>query len=204
MNDTLNGKSNDELYKESQRQRELERRVRESKHECTALDAARNASKDPTEKASFDAEFSSAAKRLKQRESKLDSYCEETGRKKLVDRVQVEGYNKSVSGKTVAAAKAKPAVEVAQRSLAKTPDGQQTKATVHLLERSAERGVSKDAINDAISSPLHVKPVKYDEKGRPSKQYIGKDATVSVNPDTGVVTSTWVTGSKTRKKYQKE
>ncbi|NLI20766.1 MAG: hypothetical protein GX418_04380 [Clostridiales bacterium] len=204
LNDTLDGKNNDQVYAESQRQRELERRVRESRRQCAALDAARQTAVDPEQKAAYEAEFSKAAKLLKQREARLDAYCADTGRKKLVDRVQVEGYNRSVSGKATAAAKAKPVAVVAQEKLVKTPDGQHTQATKHLLERAAERGVSKEAINDAISSPLHVKPVKYDAKHRPSRQYIGKEATVAVNPESGDVTSTWLTGNKTKKKYQKE
>lgn len=103
MNDTLNGKSNDELYAESQRQRELERRIRESKRECAALDTARKNEKDPAMKAQYEAEFSRAAKLLKQRENALNAYCDQTNRKKLVDRLQVEGYNRSVSSKATLA-----------------------------------------------------------------------------------------------------
>ncbi|MDD3212785.1 MAG: phage minor capsid protein [Eubacteriales bacterium] len=199
-NDTLNGKTNDELYAESQRQRELERRVRESKRECVALDTARKNAADP-EQAAYDAEFARASKLLKQREARLRDYCRETDRKMLVDRVQVQGYTKSVSGKVTAMVKK---ANAAYTTLASTPDGRQTKATSHLMARAAERGVSADAINDAIRSPLHIKPVKYDEENRPSRQYIGETATVAVNPDTGDVTSAWVTGSRTKKKYQKE
>jgi len=49
-----------------------------------------------------------------------------------------------------------------------------------------------------------VKPVKADEHGRRSQQYIGDDATVAINPDTGKVISAWKTGRQTRKKHQKE
>ena len=198
---TQYGKSNDQMYEESQRQRELERRIRESRRECTALDAARSTAKDPAERANFDAEFSKASKLLKQRESRLEAYCDETGRKKLVDRVQVEGYTRSVSGKATAAAKATPP---ALTSLGTTADGLQTKATVHLLERAEKRGVDSKAITDAISAPLHVKPIRTDENGRRSQQYVGADVTVAINPDTGNVVSAWKTGQKTRKKYGKE
>ena len=198
---TQYGKSNDQMYEESQRQRELERRIRESKRECTALDAARDASKDPAERANFEAEFAKASKLLKQREAKLNTFCDDTGRKKLVDRVQVEGYNRSVSGKATAAANA--ALQPF-RKLAWTPDGQQTKATAHLLDRASERGVSVNAINDAISNPMHTKPIKVDAKGRRSQQFIGKDATVAINLDNGNVASAWPTGSRIREKYGKE
>ncbi len=199
-NDTLNGKTNDELYAESQRQRELERRVRESKRECVALDAARK-NADPEQAAAYDAEFARASKLLKQREARLRDYCRETDRKMLVDRVQVQGYTKSVSGKVSAMVKK---ANAAYTTLAPTPDGRQTKATSHLMARAAERGVSADAINDAIRSPLHVKPAKEDTGGRKSQQYIGNGATVVINPETGNVISTWKTGTSARNKYGKE
>ena len=201
MNDTLGGKSNDGLYEESQQQRALERRVRESKRECVALDAARQTTKDPEQRAAYEAEFSKAARLLKQREAKLNTFCDDTGRKKLVDRVQVEGYNRSVSGKVTAATHASMQPF---RKLAWTPDGQQTKATAHLLDRASERGVSVNAINDAISNPLHTKPIKVDAKGRRSQQFIGKDATVAINLDNGNLASAWPTGSRIREKYGKE
>ncbi len=34
--------------------------------------------------------------------------------------------------------------------------------------------------------------------------YIGKEATVILNPETGEVVTTWKTGSRIRKKYEKE
>ena len=71
--------------------------------ECTALDAACDASESPADRTSFEAEFAMASKHLKQWEAKLNTFCEDTDRKKLVDRVQAEGYNRTVSGKVTAA-----------------------------------------------------------------------------------------------------
>ena len=41
-----------------------------------------------------------------------------------------------------------------------------------------------------------------DDKGRKSVKYIGKDATVIMNPDTNTVITTWKTSSRVRKKYK--
>ena len=74
----------------------------------------------------------------------------------------------------------------------------------HFSDRMRERGISEEDAADAVTNPLFVADVKYDSKGRPSVKYIGKDATVTVNPETGTITSTWKTGTRTRKKYEKQ
>ena len=75
--------------------------------------------------------------------------------------------------------------------------------TQHAEERSAERQVSDSAIDAALATPLHVGDVIVDEFGRKSVKYIGADVTVILNPDTGVVITSWRTGTKIRKKYEK-
>jgi len=45
---------------------------------------------------------------------------------------------------------------------------------------------------------------KTDNLGRPSQQFIGKSATVAVNPENGTITTTWCTGSRTKRKYLKK
>lgn len=99
------GKSNDQVYEESQQQRYFERQIREAKRECVTLDAARGEAKDPLMKQQLDAEFSRASVRLKSREAKLDAFCKETGRTKLVENARVVGYNKSISSKAYFAAR---------------------------------------------------------------------------------------------------
>lgn len=68
------------------------------------------------------------------------------------------------------------------------------------------RPVTVDGIIDALKMPLNGDSIKtkYDDKGRPSQQFIGKSATVAVNPDTGVISTTWCTGSRTIRKYLKK
>lgn len=74
--------------------------------------------------------------------------------------------------------------------------------SAHTVDRASERGVSHSSVLDAIVKPLHIGEVKTDEQGRRSQRFIGADATVNINPDTGNIATVWPTGKQTRKKYQ--
>ncbi len=74
----------------------------------------------------------------------------------------------------------------------------------HLKDRAKERTVSDEEMIDALINPIHTGNVKVDEHNRKSQRFIGKDATVNVNPDTGVITTTWRTGKSTKKRYGDE
>ena len=73
----------------------------------------------------------------------------------------------------------------------------------HAVDQMANRNVTVEAIQDAILNPLDIKPVKYDDQGRPSFTVIGKKATIAINPDTGTITTSYPTHSKTAKKLMK-
>lgn len=73
----------------------------------------------------------------------------------------------------------------------------------HAVDQMANRNVTVEAIQDAILNPLDIKPVKYDDQGRPSFTEIGKKATIAINPETGTITTTYPTHSKTAKKLMK-
>lgn len=75
------------------------------------------------------------------------------------------------------------------------------RVTAHSIGRSDERSVSVSETLDAIRNPLHTNPIKTDEYGRRSQQFIGTNATAAVNPDTGNLTTVWRTGKRMRKKY---
>lgn len=72
----------------------------------------------------------------------------------------------------------------------------------HTIDRASERGVLHTDVLNAITSPLHVGDVKTDQYGRRSQRFIGFNATVNINPDTGNIVTVWPTGKDTRKKYQ--
>ena len=73
--------------------------------------------------------------------------------------------------------------------------------TVHADERMRQRGVSVQGIKNALEKPFLVGDLKVDDYGRKSQKFIGKEATVIINPETGIVVTTWKTGKATIKKY---
>lgn len=85
---------NDRLYQQSQQQRDLERKVRRSKQECTAYDAVGDK-----------LAFQKASAKLKSSRDQLDAFTRATGRTRRTDREQVVGFNRNLSSKATAAAK---------------------------------------------------------------------------------------------------
>ena len=74
----------------------------------------------------------------------------------------------------------------------------------HARERMSERGVTQEQVDDAIANPLHRDQVKTDSQGRRSQKIVGREATAVVNPDTGVIITTYRTKSRYRRKYERE
>ena len=91
---TRDAEQNAKEYAESQKQRQLERNVRQAKLEAIAQDAAGNKEA-----------FKTAAEKVRQANADYKAYCKETGRTPRNDRLQVyaspdgQGYNRSMSGK---------------------------------------------------------------------------------------------------------
>lgn len=83
-----------------------------------------------------------------------------------------------------------------------------TRFSDHALDRTQNdsRPVTVDGILDALKNPLNHDSIKTktDNRGRPSQQFIGKSTTVAVNPENGTITTTWCTGSRTKRKYLKK
>lgn len=70
----------------------------------------------------------------------------------------------------------------------------------HAIDQARKRGVSEQAIRDALENPLKKSSVKMDNQGRPSQTYMGKQATVSINPETDDIVTAWPTSTKRREK----
>lgn len=79
-------------YAQSQQQRYLEREVRNAKTEALAYDAAGDKEG-----------FALASQKVKQTQADYAAFCKQTGRTPRTDRLQVYGYNRSVSSKATAA-----------------------------------------------------------------------------------------------------
>jgi hypothetical protein len=103
--DAMRGKTNEQVYEESQQQRAIERSIRETRRECSTLNTAIKAAENPS---AYEADFQRASVALKKKQAALDTFCKETNRTNEKDRIAVAGFNRSVSGKVTAAAKKAP------------------------------------------------------------------------------------------------
>lgn len=95
------GRTNDEDYERQQKQRYYERKIREAKKECSTLDAAMKAAQSDELHDELYKEFQRASVKLKQRESRLREFIDETGRTRLRDREWTGTWNRSTSSKAV-------------------------------------------------------------------------------------------------------
>ena len=181
---------NSQKYKESQKQRALERNVRAAKRECAVYDALGD--KEAYAKASL---------RLRERQNKLTTFTQATGRIRRSDREQTHEFGRGISSKATAS---QQRFEQAAQKIngTKTTDGLQVNISVHSVLQAESRGVKAAGIQDALTKPMDVSKIKEDGEGRKSKRYIGEQATVAVNPETGMVTTVWPTSSKLRNKLR--
>ena len=79
-----------------------------------------------------------------------------------------------------------------------------TEISDHQQERADSRKLNIAGIKEALENPLFVRETVFDNKGRASQRFVGNEVTVNINPDTGAIITSWKTGTKTRKRYQKE
>lgn len=73
----------------------------------------------------------------------------------------------------------------------------------HAKERMSERGVTQEQIDDAMANPLHREQIKTDSLGKRSQKVTGREAMAVVNPDTGVIITTYRTKSRCHRKYER-
>ncbi len=76
--------------------------------------------------------------------------------------------------------------------------------TTHAVSRKIEREVYSKYVLDALKNPLKVKPVQIGYLGRPSQKFIGKKATVAINPETKIIISVNPTSTKLASKLIRE
>ena len=99
------GKTNDQVYEESQRQRALERAVRASKREVTVIDSARGECTEPVLMEQLDKEFRRASITLRNRRDRLEEFLEETGNRADPIRILTPNFSRSTSSKASWAAR---------------------------------------------------------------------------------------------------
>ncbi|MDL2257578.1 phage minor capsid protein [Eubacteriales bacterium OttesenSCG-928-K08] len=88
-----------EAYKATQMQRALERKIRETKRQLSALDASIKDAPSDSIANSLKSEFTSLSTSLKDQERKLNDFTAQTDLWKDTSRTQVDGFGRSVSQK---------------------------------------------------------------------------------------------------------
>lgn len=183
--DTALRPHNGRLYSPTQaaaKQRSMEREIRALKREAYSLDAVGEKTK-----------FAQTALKIKNLEAEYKKFSSDMDIRPKLERLWVDGYNKSVSSKATASVRT-----------GSTVDGIKTQFTEHGIARALERKVSMEGIRDALTKPLAIEPVTYDAEGRPSKVYVGEIVSAAVNPENGNITSTWPTRPSKARRIKKE
>ena len=175
-------------YEATQKQRQIENSIRKSKRRLVGYDAA-------GDKDSFTLE----SIKLRRKSERYDEFSKAMNLPKQNNRTMTYGYNRSVSRKKSWAVRKVQSIEGI-----KTPDGIEIKETsLHAIQRMNERKVDIAGIRDALANPINQIETRYGKDGKPSRRYVGEKVTVNVNPDTGVIVTTWKTGSKVLKKMKR-
>ena len=192
-------------YEISQMQRRMEREIRATRRELAGLDEAAKLSTGK-QKADLQSDFAQSSVKLKRQEAKLRDFTRQTDRRVDTSRVQVMGFGRSVSRKAVWANKAVEKQRQIDIMITKQFVGIQINGITiqdvgkHALDRMKERFVTVEDMLNTLSNPLAIKPTKYDTTGRPSFAVIGEKATITINPETGKISTTYPTHTKTAQK----
>ncbi len=173
-------------YEASQKQRHIERNIRRWKREYKAMEAAGL----PTDEA--------VAKISKWQNIEKD-FVKQTGLKKQVDRGQISGFGKNDAAKVAQVTKK-------INELNKIPGIQTsnniniTELSKHFGERAVQRNLSAGSVKNALTNPLKIGKIREDG----TQQFIGEQATIAVNVQSGKITTAWPTSSKKIEKLKKE
>ena len=103
--DQYDSEENRREFELQQRQRTMERRIRESKHEVMGLKKAMDCATTPESKAAVETEYQKAAALLQKRNKAYNDFCEENNLKKLSERITVAKWDRSQAAEARAAAK---------------------------------------------------------------------------------------------------
>lgn len=96
---------NQKQYDIEQRQRAMERRIRDTKRQTMNWKTAMDKETDPAKQAEFAAEYQRKAALLKKQNAAYRDYCAATGQKTRPERLEIARWNRSQAAKAAAAAK---------------------------------------------------------------------------------------------------
>lgn len=165
------------MYEGTQLQRQIETKIRQYKDRQIGARAI-----DDND------EVYNCQEKIEQLTNKYKELSDISGLPTKIDRLRVDGY-RTISGNTRSYFEDKL---IGINANGYTING----ISEHLLERKTSRNVKASDVENAFTNPLKIDKIKVDEKGRRSVNYIGEFATVSINPDTGIIVTVWKTSSK--------
>ena len=194
-------KENDDAYIEKQRQRQYERTIRKKKREIAML----------KQTGAEDKYISMKQKSLSNTRNEYLDFLDKTGRTRItanewIGSTSLSPKDKEKFTKSYQSWKTREDKKKQETGLIglKNSDIEIKDISQHLFERKTFRNVSYEDMSDAFTNPLNIGTIKVDEKGRKSIRYIGRKATITVNPDNGTITTVWKTGKDKIKKYGDE
>lgn len=96
---------NKKQYEKEQKQRAMERRIRDTKRKVLGLRTAMDKALSEDERVGFEKEYRKKSALLQQQNEAYNAYCKETGQKKRADRIAIALWNRSEAAKATAAAR---------------------------------------------------------------------------------------------------
>lgn len=101
----FDSEENRKKYELEQRQRAMERRIRDTKRKAMGWRTAMEKETDPALKAEYEARYQKKAALLQKQNKAYDNFCKETGQKKRYERLKIAKWDRSQAAKATAAAK---------------------------------------------------------------------------------------------------
>ena len=105
--DKYDSEENRKEYELQQRQRTMERRIRDSKRQCMGLKEAADKADTPESKAKLEAEYQKQAALLQKRNAAYNQFCEDNDLKKLNERITIAKWDRQQAAQARAAARKK-------------------------------------------------------------------------------------------------
>lgn len=101
----FDSEENKKQYELEQRQRTLERRIRETKRQTMGWKTALDGENDPVKKAALEKKYQQKAALLQMQNKAYNDFCKETGQKKRSDRIAIAKWDRKQAAQARAAAK---------------------------------------------------------------------------------------------------
>ena len=135
-------------YELEQRQRTLERRIRDTKRQTMNWKAAVDAETDPVRKTELEAKYQRKAALLQKQNKTYNDFCESTGQKKRSDRISIAKWDRKQ------AAQARAAAKKLQKSVEKSSESGTIKEKISIqffanksIQKQSSRSLKKSMIS---------------------------------------------------------